>query len=204
MSAVWITLSRFPLLLVSVLAFYFGSPTMQLGGAAVLFAGLLLDSVDGMVARRTGQSSLFGGILDIAADRTYELVLWVGFADLGLIPAWIPMLILVRTTLTDAFRSLGVSQGVAPFDQHVTRPGRFLVASPAMRITYSVAKVTTFCGLPLIRALAMGKWAQPVMPGLDAMVGTALYLTVGLCVLRGLPVIVGVPRRWVPALQPGR
>jgi hypothetical protein len=33
-----------------------------------------------------------GGVLDIAADRTYELVPGVGFADLGLAPPWIPRL----------------------------------------------------------------------------------------------------------------
>jgi CDP-diacylglycerol--glycerol-3-phosphate 3-phosphatidyltransferase len=206
MSAVWITLSRFPLLVLSVLTFYFGSPAVQLGGTAVLLAGLLLDTVDGVVARRTGQTSLFGGVLDIAADRTYELVLWVGFADLGLVPPWVPMLILARTTLTDAFRSLGVSQGVAPFDQPATALGRFLIASPAMRIAYSVAKTITFCGLPLVRAVSAlpGGPASLLVPPLEAAVGAALYATVVLCVLRGLPVILEVPRRWRPAVQPGR
>lgn len=56
---------------------YWGSPPVQILGAALLFLGLLLDTVDGIVARRTGQSSLLGSVLDIAADRTYELVLWV-------------------------------------------------------------------------------------------------------------------------------
>lgn len=207
MSAVWITLSRFPLLALSVLAFYFGSPAVQLGGAAVLLAGLLLDTVDGVVARHNGQTSLLGGVLDIAADRTYELVLWVGFADLGLIPPWIPMLILVRTTLTDAFRSLGVGQGVAPFDQQTTSLGRFLVASPTMRIAYSVGKVTTFCGLPLLRALGafpVGAGPRDLIPALAAVVGPALYVTVALCVLRGLPVILELPRRCSPAVQHGR
>ncbi|HKT60980.1 MAG TPA: CDP-alcohol phosphatidyltransferase family protein [Gemmatimonadales bacterium] len=207
MSAVWITLSRFPLLLLSVLTFYFGAPGVQLAGTALLFAGLMLDTVDGIVARRTGQTSLFGGVLDIAADRTYELVLWVGFADLGLVPPWIPMLILVRTTLTDAFRSLGVSQGVAPFDQQPTGLGRFLVASPAMRIAYSAGKVATFCGLPLGRALgALPAGAAPdhLLAALGVVVEIALYATVVLCVLRGLPVILGVPRQWSPALQRSR
>jgi phosphatidylglycerophosphate synthase len=160
-----------------------------------------------VVARRTGQVSLFGGVLDIAADRTYELVLWVGFADLGLIAPWIPMLVLVRTTLTDAFRSLGVSQGVAPLEQQSSALGRFLVASPAMRIAYSVGKVITFCGLPLVRALGAlpdGSGPRVLVPGLEALVGTALYATVAICVLRGLPVILEAPRRWLLAVEHGR
>jgi len=200
MSATWITMSRFPLLLASMLAFYLGSPPLQLAGVGVLLVGLLLDTVDGIVARRTGQTSLFGGVLDIAADRTYELVLWVGFADLGMIPTWVPFVILTRTTLTDAFRSLGVGQGTAPFDQHRTALGRFVVRSSAMRIAYSAGKVVTFCGLGLVRALdgfpagSMGaRVAAPAM----AVVEVALWTTVVICLVRGLPVIVGGLRRHV-------
>src|SRR5919202_5317729 len=105
MLANWITLSRFPLLLAIVLILFFGSVWIRLVGVVILFGGLMLDTVDGMVARKTGQTSLFGSVLDIAADRTYELILWVCFADLGMIPLAIPLLIIARTTLTDALRS---------------------------------------------------------------------------------------------------
>ena len=130
MLANWITLSRFPILMTTVLALYLGSPAARLAGVALLFVGLMLDTVDGAVARRAGQTSLFGGVLDIAADRIYELVLWVCFADLRLIPTAIPLVVLVRTTLTDALRAIGVGQGQAPFTQHRTRLGRFLSARP--------------------------------------------------------------------------
>jgi len=205
MSATWITLSRFPLLLASMLALYLGSPAVQLAGVAVLLVGLLLDTVDGIVARRTGQASLFGGVLDIAADRTYELVLWVGFANLGLIPTWVPFVILTRTTLTDAVRSLGVGQGTAPFDQHRTALGRFVVRSSAMRVAYSAGKVTTFCGLGLVRALdgfPAGSMAAGIAPPLTAGVTVALWGTVLLCLVRGVPVIVGGARRHLAGLIP--
>ena len=105
----WITISRFPLLLTTVLILYYGPPVVRLAGVVILFVGLMLDSVDGIVARKTAQTSLFGSVLDIAADRTYELVLWVCFADLGMIPLAIPLIIIARTTLTDAFRSIALA-----------------------------------------------------------------------------------------------
>jgi CDP-diacylglycerol---glycerol-3-phosphate 3-phosphatidyltransferase len=189
MLANWITISRFPLLLTTVLILYFGSPVVRLAGVALLFLGLMLDTVDGMVARKTGQTSLFGSVLDIAADRTYELVLWVCFADLGMIPLAIPLIIIARTTLTDAFRSIGVGQGTAPFAQHHTALGRFLVGSSWMRTGYSVTKVTTFCGLALAHA-----WTgfSEMTTGLRVLA----WLAVMFCVFRGLPVIVGSLRRW--------
>ena len=142
-----ITLSRFPLLLIWILVLYLGSPPLRLAGVALLFVGLMLDTVDGVVARRTGQTSLFGSVLDIAADRTYELVLWVCFANLGMIPAVIPLIVVARTTLTDALRSLGVAEGTAPFAQPRSALARFLVGSSWMRTGYSVTKVMAFCGL---------------------------------------------------------
>lgn len=204
MLANWITLSRFPLLLVIVLILYYGSPLARLAGVALLFFGLMLDTVDGMVARRTGQTSLFGSVLDIAADRTYELVLWVCFADLKMIPVVVPLIIIARTTLTDALRSIGVGQGTAPFAQHRTALGRFLVGSTVMRTGYAVTKVVTFCGLALAQALAgfpAQSAAARAVPAMMTVLQITAWLAVAFCVFRGLPVIISSLRRYwgVPA-----
>lgn len=203
MLANWITLSRLPLLLISTLILYRGSPLVQVAGAALLFLGLMLDTVDGMVARRTGQTSLFGSVLDIAADRIYELVLWVCFADLGMIPMTIPFVVVARTTLTDALRSVGVAGGTAPFEQQAGGLGRFLVASPWMRTGYSVSKIVTFCGLALARALwglgDVGLGTEAEGPLISTLRITA-WFTVGLCVVRGLPVISeSLREHWRPS-----
>lgn len=210
MLANWITLSRFPLLLIIILILYFGAPGAQLAGVLLLFVGLMLDTVDGIVARKTGQTSLFGSVLDIAADRTYELVLWVCFADLGLISVVIPLIIIARTTLTDALRSIGVGQGTAPFAQHRTPLGRFLVGSPWMRSGYAVSKVVTFCGLALVLALsglsAESRYAEWATPLLEVFRVTA-WVAVVFCVFRGLPVIIHSLRHYwgVPvAAEEGR
>jgi phosphatidylglycerophosphate synthase len=198
MLANWITLSRFPLLLVSVLILYFGSPAARLAGVALLFLGLMLDTVDGMVARKTGQASLFGSVLDIAADRTYELVLWVCFADLRMIPVAIPLIIIARTTLTDAFRSIGVGQGTAPFAQHRTALGRFLVGSTWMRTGYAVTKTATFCGLALAQAFQgyPGTALAGAVPWMMTVLRVTAWLAVVFCVFRGLPVIISSLRRY--------
>jgi phosphatidylglycerophosphate synthase len=196
MLANWITLSRFPLLLLTVLILYLGSPPLQLAGVVLLFAGLMLDTVDGVVARKRGQTSLFGSVLDIAADRTYELVLWVCFADLGLIPAAIPLIIIARTTLTDALRSMGVGQGTAPFAQHRTALGRFLVGSTIMRTGYAVAKVVTFCGLALVQALSRVSEPWRGTASLLDVLQVVAWLAVVFCVFRGLPVIVHALREY--------
>jgi phosphatidylglycerophosphate synthase len=200
-----ITVSRFPLLVVYVLVLYFAPPVWRLAAVALLFLGLMLDTVDGLVARRSGQTSLIGSVLDIAADRTYELTLWVCFADLRLVPVAIPLIVIMRTTLTDALRSIGVAQGQAPFQQHQTRLGRFLVASGVMRGSYSVSKITAFLSLAAAEALsgfgpatAVGKAAAPILEVAQVIA----WIAVVMCVLRGLPVIVGAIRRNWPGSPP--
>ena len=213
MTANAITLARFPLLLASLLLLYLGTPVMRLGAAGLLFVGLMLDTVDGIVARWTGQASLLGGVLDIAADRTYELALWVALADLGLVPVAIPLIVVARTSLTDGLRAVGVGQGIAPLAQQRSALGRFLVASPWMRTGYSIMKVTTFCGLTAASAFA-GFPEGSIAEGLAAPMTSALrviaWVTVALCVVRGLPVIASplrrptaaVPRRTLRGARP--
>ena len=200
MLANWITLARLPLLAACLAILYLGSPPIRIAGAALLLLGLLLDTVDGAVARGRAETSLMGSVLDIAADRTYELALWVSFGHLGLVPPIIPLAVLARTALTDAIRSLGVAEGAAPFDQQRSRLARFLVASPWMRTGYSAAKVGAFCGLALAHAcLDFPRGSGLRMLGPTALiVGNVLaWMAVGLCLVRGAPVIVeGLRRHW--------
>ena len=198
MLATRITLSRFPLLGIVLVTLYHGGPVVRLVGVAVLCVGLLLDTVDGVVARRLNQTSLHGSVLDIAADRTYELLLWLCFANLGLIPVIIPLLVVARTTLTDAFRSLGVRDGVAPFDQSARSLAGWLTGSSWMRTGYGVAKGIAFGGLALVAAvpgrfLTVGR--VPLLAGAQA----AAWIAVAFCLVRGMPVVVeGLQRCWRP------
>jgi phosphatidylglycerophosphate synthase len=203
MTANTITLARFPILLGSLLLLYFGGPGLRLLGVVVMFAGLMLDTVDGIVARRRGQASLLGGVLDIAADRTYELALWICLADLSLVPTAIPLIVAARTSLTDGLRAVGVRQGVPPLLQQRSGLGRFLVASAWMRTGYAIAKVTTFCGLGAAFALSgfpAASAARDLAVPLTAALQVTAWLTVALCLLRGLPVSASALR---PAAGPG-
>jgi phosphatidylglycerophosphate synthase len=194
----WITVSRFPVLLAYVLILYLAPAEWRLAAVLLLFVGLMLDTVDGVVARRRKETSLIGSVLDIAADRSYELVLWVCFADLRLIPVAIPLIVIARTTLTDAIRSIGVGQGQTPFSQHRSRLGRFLVASGWMRSGYSVSKILAFLALAITQAAAgfpAGSFLENAAQPLGRVALVIAWLAAAICVLRGLPVITGGMRR---------
>jgi CDP-diacylglycerol--glycerol-3-phosphate 3-phosphatidyltransferase len=85
-----ITVARLILLFV-VVAILYASPgplaSLTMVSLVIVFAG---DGLDGWVARRRGSTSQFGAVFDIAGDRVVETVLWIAFADLDLVPIWVP------------------------------------------------------------------------------------------------------------------
>ena len=188
-----ITLARFPLLIVIVLLLYTASPVARLTSAGLLVVLILLDTLDGVVARIRHESSLLGSVLDVMTDRAVELVLWVCYAHLGLIPVAVPIIYILRGTVVDSLRGMAVREGKAPFKAMRTRLGTWLVGSPTMRTSYAVFKLVSFAGLALSHALA--GYAARGAVGLEAVRSSALvfnvttWLSVAFCLVRGLPVI---------------
>lgn len=188
----WITFGRCLLLLVLLLIVYWGSPCLQLLNAPLVILIISLDGVDGWVARRRGEESVFGATFDIAADRIVENVLWVVLAQLGLIGVWVPLLFIVRGNLVDAIRSKGASAGTAAFDMMKSPLGRFLVAGRFMRTAYAVIKATTFAWIlfwlpvPLLTPDLWAAWGQLV----NAASLVLVIASATLCIVRGLPVLM--------------
>jgi CDP-diacylglycerol--glycerol-3-phosphate 3-phosphatidyltransferase len=64
------------------------------------------DYWDGEIARRSGQITQFGKIMDPIADKLLTLSAFVAFAFMGLVPWWMSALIVVRDVLITGFRLL--------------------------------------------------------------------------------------------------
>ena len=195
-----ITLSRLVLLLVVVAIAYRPVSAMQLWIWPILSVVFISDGLDGWVARRRGEESLFGALFDIAVDRIVELTLWIVLADLDLIPIWIPIVFVVRGVLVDAIRASQVqADRRGPFSLLNSPVARWLVAGRFMRGFYATIKAFAFCGLFMIIPLPLaietllpsltGFW-MPLQPGFELLVMALAYLAVALCLLRGLPVVV--------------
>lgn len=187
-----ITFGRFLLLFLLLGIVYSGMEWLQMVNAPLTILIISLDGLDGWVARRYNEESLFGATFDIAIDRIVETVLWIVLAHLGYIGVWVPLLFVIRGNLVDAIRSKGAQSGTAAFDMMQSPLGRFLVAGRFMRAFYAVVKATTFAWFlfwqPFV-TLSPNFWAS----WSDGLLGIGLVLTwlsVALCIARGLPVII--------------
>lgn len=183
-----ITLARFPLLILLVLVIFFGGAVGRFLAAPGVILLIVLDAVDGIVARRRGETTLLGSVLDIAADRAVEIVLWVVFASLSLISLVIPITFIIRGALTDSVREVGYAGGKTAHAQMHSDWGHWLVAGRPMRAGYGLAKAAAFAMLALTLALQTidSSWLPPVW-----MTSTILsWIATVLCIVRGVPVVM--------------
>jgi CDP-diacylglycerol--glycerol-3-phosphate 3-phosphatidyltransferase len=185
-----ITILRFPLLVAIVLLLYFGGAVGQLMGAPLTVALILMDSLDGVVARRRNEQTLIGGALDIAADRAVEIVLWVVFAHLRFISVAIPLTVVIRGALTDSIRNVALQHGQSAHSMMRSSWGRWLVKSSAMRTIYAVAKAVAFTLLALSLGLQTGRRAAWYSVWIVS--SGVSWVAVAICVVRGLPVLIEV------------
>ncbi len=81
--------------------------------AAVLFlVASFTDFLDGNIARKTNQITVFGKLCDPLADKMLTTAALLAFMDLGICNIWIPMIILTREFLVTSFRLVASAQGV--------------------------------------------------------------------------------------------
>jgi CDP-diacylglycerol--glycerol-3-phosphate 3-phosphatidyltransferase len=197
-----ITLCRFILLFLLVASAYAAPPVWQLLNAPLLLIIIGLDGVDGYVARKRNETSIFGSIFDIAIDRAVENVLWVVLADLGLVPIWVAIVFITRASIVDSIRYAAISRGQTPFGSIQSQLGRVLVSGRFMRALYGGLKAATFGWVFLLQPLpsvAPDSWVRFSQPALW-IAGLLIYASVAVCLLRALPVIL----EFLSAARPSR
>ena len=187
-----VTLSRLVLLLVVVWLSYLPLSLWSFANFFLIVFIFVSDGLDGYIARKRNETSLFGALFDIAGDRIAELTLWIVAADIDLVPVWVPLVFIIRGVIVDTIRSShAVAEGVAPFALMRSPLGKFIVAGKFVRVLYAVVKAAAFAGLALqhpVPVLAPEIWnyVGRLITGLTYFF---VYFSVVLCVARGLPVI---------------
>jgi CDP-diacylglycerol--glycerol-3-phosphate 3-phosphatidyltransferase len=119
-----LTFSRVPLAVLFILAF-FDHPFPRLlpsvcnpeGHSTFAFlcflAACVTDTLDGWIARRRGESSVFGALWDPIADKILVSSAWVAFAAAQIMPAWVAVALLSRDFAVSGLRMVAAQQGVA-------------------------------------------------------------------------------------------
>ncbi|MDR2088959.1 MAG: CDP-diacylglycerol--glycerol-3-phosphate 3-phosphatidyltransferase [Clostridiales Family XIII bacterium] len=81
--------------------------------AAILFAlASATDALDGHLARKYDLISNFGKLMDPLADKLLVVSAFACFVELGVVPAWVLIVILAREFTITGLRAVAASEGV--------------------------------------------------------------------------------------------
>lgn len=103
-----LTLSRIVLIPFFVLSVY-QRPVL---GAVVFSIASLTDFLDGYLARRSGQITKFGIIMDPIADKFLVISALIVLVDMERLSAWIAIILIVREFLVTALRVVALSRDI--------------------------------------------------------------------------------------------
>ncbi len=197
-----LTILRMILAVLAIQFLFSGNPSLCITSVFLTLFVIVLDGLDGVVARALNEQSKFGSVFDILGDRVVENLYWIAFAVIGWVGVWVPMVVVTRGILTDGLRSIALSQGYTAFGSSTMMQNKFchfLTASRFSRAVYGVAKTLVFLMLIIaycpnleyydamsINSFLMFSTYQPI---LIKIADVLVYVTVGMCIVRGLPVL---------------
>jgi CDP-diacylglycerol--glycerol-3-phosphate 3-phosphatidyltransferase len=107
-----ITVSRILLIPVFVLCFLEPTPYRSIVAAAVFGLAALTDAVDGYVARRWGQVTRLGKILDPIADKLLVLTALFLLVDFDRVDAWVAIVLAGRELVVTGLRGVAAREGI--------------------------------------------------------------------------------------------
>lgn len=177
--------------IVAALSLYANTP-WQFLNAPLVIINIILDGLDGIIARKCAEITVFGAMFDIAADRIIEITLWIVLAELNMVSIWVALIYLTRGVLVDSLRKPHADQGRRPFSIMRTALGKFLVASRTMRFVSGLVKLLTFSWLFFIIP-AIDTWPQLFIDygvAFNWISSALVSVSVIICLVRGMPVII--------------
>jgi cardiolipin synthase len=120
-------ISLLRLLLVPVFAWLIATHQDAWAVAVLAFSGAT-DWLDGVLARRLGQVSRLGQLLDPAADRLFIVVTLVGLALRGVVPWWLLAVLLAREVVLGVMLLVLRRHGWGPPPVHLAgKAGTFML-----------------------------------------------------------------------------
>ena len=148
-----LTLSR--ILLIPVFVYLFSNPTDErsLAAALVFGAAALTDLLDGYVARRYGQITNLGKLLDPVADKLLVAAGLVLLVQFQRVEVWLVIAIIAREIIVTAARALAAREGfIIPADSL----GKIKVVSQIAGILCLILQ--SVVALPLVSVHDLGTW----------------------------------------------
>ncbi len=183
-----------PFLVVVLLTKFDGRETV---GLFLFLFATATDFLDGWLARRRGQITTLGTLLDPIADKLLISAVFISLVELGLAPSWMVVIIVGREFAVSGLRAIASSQGIVipasawgkakMFTEIVAASLLILAlrhemfAVPGKAALWIVVAVALISGHAVLRALSP---ARHVVRGPAAAGVTVAFASLGICAQR--------------------
>lgn len=108
----FITLVRILLIPVFVILFFTPTPDRSLSAAIIFVLAAVTDLLDGYIARRTGQVTKLGKLLDPIADKLLVLSALILLVNIDRLSALVALLIIARELAVTGIRAIAAGEGM--------------------------------------------------------------------------------------------
>jgi CDP-diacylglycerol--glycerol-3-phosphate 3-phosphatidyltransferase len=106
-----LTILRIFLTAAFILFLFAGGLAGKIAALLMFLLASLTDILDGYIAKRHNQITVFGKLMDPIADKILVLSAFLAFVELGLIPAWLVVIIVFREIAVTALRGMALARG---------------------------------------------------------------------------------------------
>jgi CDP-diacylglycerol---glycerol-3-phosphate 3-phosphatidyltransferase len=107
-----ITLVRILLIPIFVILFFTPTPDRSLSAAVIFVVAAITDLLDGYIARRTGQVTKLGKLLDPIADKLLVLSALILLVNIDRVSALVAILVIAREVAVSGIRAIAAGEGM--------------------------------------------------------------------------------------------
>lgn len=106
-----ITISRILLTFIFIFLMKASGLWFKMGALTVFTIACVTDWIDGSLARKNKQVTVFGKIMDPIADKILVISAFIVFSQLGLVAVWMVAIILLREFIVTGLRIFALARG---------------------------------------------------------------------------------------------
>ena len=139
-----ITLLRILLIPVFVMLFFTPTPDRSLSAAVVFVVAAITDLLDGYIARRMGQITKLGKLLDPIADKLLVLSALILLVNVDRVSALVAILVVAREVGVTGIRAIAASEGMIIVAETT---GKYKMALQVVAITMLILESTALSDL---------------------------------------------------------
>jgi CDP-diacylglycerol--glycerol-3-phosphate 3-phosphatidyltransferase len=140
----FITLTRILLIPVFVVLFATPTPDRSLSAAIVFVVAAVTDMLDGYLARRNGQVTTVGKLLDPIADKLLVLSALILLLNIDRVSALVAILIIAREVAVTGIRAIAAGEGMVIAAETT---GKYKMALQVVAIVMLILEGTFLSGL---------------------------------------------------------